>query len=49
MRQFKKKSRRKALKCFKLEEIQFNLTNLDMNLKKTLKTKPTYKRPKRGG
>lgn len=47
MGQFKKKSRKKAFKCLKLEEIQFNLTNSDMNLKKTLGNKPTSKRPKR--
>lgn len=38
---------KKAFRCFKWEEIQFNFTNLDMNLKKTLKNKPTYERPKR--
>ena len=48
MWQFKEKSRKKkAFRCFKWEEIQFNFTNLDMNLKKTLKNKPTYERPKR--
>lgn len=48
MWQFKEKSRKKkAFRCFKWEEIQFNFTNLDMNLKKTLENKPTCERPKR--
>lgn len=36
---FKRKSRKKALKCFKLEDS----TNLDTNLKKTLKPSPSPK------
>lgn len=48
MWQFRKKSRKKAFRCFKREETPCNFTNLGVNLKKTLKNKPTYKRPKRG-
>lgn len=37
MWRFREKSRKEAFRCFKWEEIQLNFTNLDMNLKKTLK------------
>ena len=43
----KRRAGKKEFRCFKWEEIQINFTNLDMNLKKTLKNKPTYERPKR--